>query len=50
MMRRAREALGAAGFRRYEVSNYARPGHEARHNLGYWHGAPYLGLGCAAYG
>jgi putative oxygen-independent coproporphyrinogen III oxidase len=43
-------ALGERGLRHYEVSNYARPGHEARHNLGYWHGAPYLGLGCAAYG
>jgi len=44
------EALGARGFRHYEVSNYARPGQEARHNLGYWRGDEYLGLGCAAYG
>ncbi len=44
------EALGAVGFRHYEVSNYARPGEEARHNLGYWRGDEYLGLGCAAYG
>ncbi|HRI71401.1 MAG TPA: coproporphyrinogen III oxidase family protein, partial [Polyangium sp.] len=29
---------------------YARPGDEARHNLGYWRGHDYLGLGCAAYG
>jgi oxygen-independent coproporphyrinogen-3 oxidase len=34
----------------YEISNYARPGQQARHNLGYWRGQPYLGLGCAAYG
>jgi oxygen-independent coproporphyrinogen-3 oxidase len=44
------EALGAAGFGHYEVSNYARPGEEARHNLGYWRGRDYVGLGCAAVG
>lgn len=45
-----REALAARGLAHYEVSNYARPGHEARHNLGYWRGHDYVGLGCAAYG
>ena len=44
------EALGRAGFDHYEVSNYAKPGREARHNLGYWQGRDYLGLGCGAYG
>jgi oxygen-independent coproporphyrinogen-3 oxidase len=44
------DALGARGFGHYEISNYARPGHEARHNVGYWQGDEYLGLGCAAYG
>jgi putative oxygen-independent coproporphyrinogen III oxidase len=44
------EALEAQGFVHYEISNYARPGDEARHNLGYWRGADYLGLGCAAFG
>jgi oxygen-independent coproporphyrinogen-3 oxidase len=44
------EALEAEGFVHYEISNYARPGDEARHNLGYWRGADYLGLGCAAFG
>ncbi len=44
------EAMTARGFRHYEISNYARPGQEARHNLGYWRGEPYLGLGCAAFG
>lgn len=44
------EALGAAGLEHYEISNYARSGHEARHNLGYWRGHDYLGLGCAAFG
>lgn len=38
-----------AGFARYEVSNYARPGRECRHNIVYWACEPYLGLGCAAH-
>jgi oxygen-independent coproporphyrinogen-3 oxidase len=38
------------GFVHYEISNYARAGCEARHNVGYWRGEEYLGLGCAAYG
>jgi oxygen-independent coproporphyrinogen-3 oxidase len=44
------EALAARGLAHYEISNYARPGHEARHNLGYWRGVDYLGLGCGAFG
>jgi oxygen-independent coproporphyrinogen-3 oxidase len=40
--------LEAAGYRRYEVSNFALPGHECRHNLAYWHGEDYLGVGAAA--
>jgi oxygen-independent coproporphyrinogen-3 oxidase len=40
--------LDAAGYRRYEVSNAARPGRHSRHNLGYWLGRDYLGLGTAA--
>jgi oxygen-independent coproporphyrinogen-3 oxidase len=43
-------ALEARGLRHYEISNYAVPGEEARHNLAYWRGDEYLGLGCAAFG
>lgn len=42
--------LAAAGYRHYEVSNWARPGHEARHNQGYWRGDDYVGLGAGAVG
>jgi oxygen-independent coproporphyrinogen-3 oxidase len=41
--------LEAAGFAHYEISNYARPGHESRHNLAYWTGANYLGFGPSAF-
>jgi oxygen-independent coproporphyrinogen-3 oxidase len=40
----------AAGLAQYEISNWARPGHECRHNLQYWRGLPYLGLGAGAHG
>ena len=43
-------ALASRGFVHYEISNHARPGLESRHNLGYWRGTSYLGLGCAAVG
>ena len=39
---------GSAGFHRYEVASYARPGFESRHNTAYWTGKPYLGLGRSA--
>lgn len=42
--------LTSAGLHHYEVSNYAVPGQEARHNLHYWRGAAYLGLGAGAVG
>ena len=41
----AARRLAAAGFARYEVSNYSRPGRACRHNLLYWHGCDCLGLG-----
>ena len=41
--------LAGAGYRHYEISNYAKPGYESRHNLRYWHMSPYIGVGVAAY-
>jgi oxygen-independent coproporphyrinogen-3 oxidase len=40
----------AAGYSQYEISNWARPGRECRHNLQYWRGLPYLGFGAGAHG
>jgi putative oxygen-independent coproporphyrinogen III oxidase len=45
----ADRTLGAAGFEHYEVSNYARPGHRARHNSAYWRRVAYVGLGPSAH-
>lgn len=47
---RTEELLTAHGFARYEISNYARPGQESRHNLSYWNNRTYLGLGPGAAG
>jgi coproporphyrinogen III oxidase-like Fe-S oxidoreductase len=46
----AGEVLGAAGYERYEVSNWARPGHASRHNVLYWSAGDYLGFGAGAHG
>ncbi len=46
----ARAALAEAGLVRYEISNYARPGFECRHNLAVWRGEDYIGLGEGAHG
>lgn len=45
----AMNELEAAGYPQYEISNYARPGRECLHNLGYWRGADYAGLGPSAF-
>ncbi len=45
----AMDRLGAAGYRHYELSNFAMPGFEAVHNSGYWDGRPYLGFGSGAH-
>lgn len=45
----ALELVTAAGFLRYEISNYARQGYFSRHNLNYWQRGSYLGLGAAAH-
>ena len=44
------EVLGGAGLGAYEISNHARPGHECRHNLTYWRGEDYIGIGPGAHG
>lgn len=47
-MEAAERILGKAGFARYEVASYAKPGFECRHNISYWSGVAYLGLGKSA--
>ncbi len=50
MYERATDLLDAARFHQYELSNWARPGHQSRHNTVYWTGGDYLGLGAGAHG
>lgn len=44
----ALELLARDGYRQYEISNFAQPGYECRHNIGYWQQVPYIGLGASA--
>ena len=48
MFHQVRDQLAGAGYAQYEISNYAQPAREARHNQAYWRGIPYLGLGAGA--
>jgi oxygen-independent coproporphyrinogen-3 oxidase len=49
MAERIDAKLGAAGLKRYEISNFARPWFHSRHNVNYWHSGDYLGLGAGAH-
>ncbi|CVI65417.1 Oxygen-independent coproporphyrinogen-III oxidase 1 [Clostridiales bacterium CHKCI001] len=48
MYQRTKERLEQSGYYRYEISNYAKPGYECRHNLCYWDGTNYIGFGLGA--
>lgn len=50
MLAWAEERLAAAGYLRYEISNWSLPGRACRHNLTYWRNRPYLGFGAGAHG
>jgi len=50
MYEAARDILAARGYAQYEISNFAQPGQEARHNLVYWSNLPYLAAGAGAHG
>ena len=49
MAERTVERLAAAGYERYEISSFTRPGFASRHNTSYWDGSDYLGLGAGAH-
>ena len=47
---RGHRVLEAAGYQQYEISAYAKEGHQCRHNVNYWRFGDYLGIGCGAHG
>jgi oxygen-independent coproporphyrinogen-3 oxidase len=49
LFRMTQKSLGEAGFEQYEISNYAKTKHECKHNLAYWQGVDYLGVGAGAH-
>jgi oxygen-independent coproporphyrinogen-3 oxidase len=49
MYRVAERSLGRAGYRHYEIANWARPGKRSLHNLGYWRDRDWLGVGAGAH-
>jgi oxygen-independent coproporphyrinogen-3 oxidase len=48
MLKETQQCLMQAGLQRYEISNYAQPGYECRHNINYWQNGEYLGVGAGA--
>ena len=50
IQQRGHEVLEAAGYHQYEISGYAKHGHQCQHNLNYWRFGDYLGIGCGAHG
>ena len=50
MQLECQRVLAAAGYAQYEISAYARPGRQCRHNLNYWRFGDYLGIGAGAHG
>jgi len=46
--RATKQILSSFGYERYEISNYAKPGYECKHNVGYWTGESYIGFGLGA--
>ncbi|MXP67717.1 radical SAM family heme chaperone HemW [Pantoea sp. Aalb] len=48
--KKGNQLLTAAGYHRYEISAYAKPGYYCKHNLNYWRFGDYLGIGCSAHG
>lgn len=48
MLEKTQQALKQAGLSRYEISNYAKPGCQCRHNINYWQNGEYIGLGVGA--